>query len=488
MSNRESIILIIAFFYILIIFFIGFMASRITRSQSDFILAGRRLGSITTALGVGASDMSGWLLLALPGGIFLFGLHELWIPMGLLVGAFLNWHFIAKRLRMATEKYNDSLTLPSYLYYRFNRSTALRTISALTIIFFFTLYVSSGFVAMAKLMHSLLHFNYMLSLIVGAVVVVTYSALGGFIAINWIDVFQGLLMLFSLLLVPYMALHKMGGWHPSQFHFASHPLSFHHINFTGLFLAGWGLGYFGQPHILARFMAIKDQRYVSRSKYICMSWMALSMVGAILIGIVGNAYFHGALGDPEMIFIELSKSLLNDWFCGIIFAAVLSAIMSTIAAQIIASCSTISEDFFLPLFGNKMVWTKQHMVWLDRMIVVLVSVAAFLLAVDSHISLLMLVGYAWAGFGAALGPLIIASLYCDITKNAAIVGLLSGAIVIVLWHTLGHRVGGIFTLYEMIPAFIVNVISMTVVTVVERGLVTKESQCIDTTAKQQVLR
>ncbi|MCP4476092.1 MAG: sodium/proline symporter [Gammaproteobacteria bacterium] len=388
-----------------------------TKSQSDFILAGRRLGTVTTALGVGASDMSGWLLLALPGGIFLFGLHELWMPMGLVIGAFLNWHFIAKRLRVATEKYNDSLTLPSYLYYRFNCSTALRTISALTIIFFFTLYISSGFVAMAKLMHSLLHFDYLLSLIVCAVVVVTYSALGGFIAVNWIDVFQGLLMLFSLLLVPYVALHKMGGWHTLQFHFVDHGLFFHQINLTGLFLAGWGLGYFGQPHILARFMAIKDQHHVGRSKLICMSWMLLSMAGAVLIGVAGNAYFNGTLHDPEMIFVELSKLLLNSWFCGIIFAAVLSAIMSTIAAQIIASCSTISEDFFLPLFGDKMVWSKQHMVWLDRLIVILVSVVAFLLAVDSHISLLTLVGYAWAGFGAALGPLIIASLYFGLWIN-----------------------------------------------------------------------
>jgi sodium/proline symporter len=460
--------LIITFcLYTIIIFAIAFAASKKTFTQSGFILADRKLGAWATALGAGASDMSGWLVMALPGAFFTFGLQEIWLPLGLSIGAWFNWRFVAEKLHDSSIKYGNSQTIPSFFFHRFgSKSVGIKIAAAIVILVFFTLYISSGFVSAAMLMKSTFGWDYTTALLVGALIIVSYSTIGGFLAINWIDIFQGLLMLSSFTIVAAIITSQVGGFNGIIDYHLGHEVDyfnvFNHISLIGCISSlAWGLGYFGQPHILARFMAANHINQLTLSRRICVSWMTWSMAATSLIGIAGCVYFKGKLENPETVLLKLIEGALNPWVAGLLFSAILSAIMSTIAAQLIGACSVITEDLFNALKFKK--FSEKRKVFLNRAMLVLVAIVAILLSLNPKTSLLNLVGYAWAGFGASFGPVILFSLYSQkINANSAACGMIMGAIVTIIWHIAGIHLGGIFALYEIIPGFLANIITLIV--------------------------
>jgi sodium/proline symporter len=448
--------------YLLVTLAIGFVAFKATDTLSDYILGGRQLGPGVTALSVGASDMSGWLLLGLPGAIYLSGVSEVWIGVGLVIGAYFNWLLVAPRLRKFTENANDSLTLPEFFENRFNdTSHILRFISATTILVFFTFYVSSGLVGGAILFEKVFGLAYDTALIIGAIVIVSYTFLGGFLAVSWTDFFQGCLMLIALVLLPIATVSELGGIEQTQLILESANPEYSDLfkNFTWLgfiSLMAWGLGYFGQPHILSRFMAIRSTDDIPTSRNIAMVWMVISVIGALSVGLVGLAYFaESPIENSETIFIQLSSIILNPWVAGVIIAAILSAIMSTIDSQLLVCSSVIVEDFYKHL--TKRNASENELVWLSRASLVAIAALATFIATNPESSVLDLVSYAWAGFGAAFGPTVILALFWPkFTKHGAISAIISGAVTVVLWKQIS---GGIFDLYEIVPGFLVAICS-----------------------------
>ena len=443
--------------YLLATLTIGFIAYRATDTLSDYILGGRQLGPAVTALSVGASDMSGWLLLGLPGAIYLSGASEVWIGVGLVIGAFFNWLIVAPRLRQFTANANDSLTLPEFFENRFNdTSHILRFISAITILVFFTFYVSSGLVGGAILFEKVFGLEYTHALIIGALVIVTYTFLGGFLAVSWTDFFQGCLMLIALVFLPIAAINTLGGVEQTLTAIEAVNPEYDNLfkDFTWLgfiSLMAWGLGYFGQPHILSRFMAIRSTKDIPTSRNIAMVWMVLSLIGALAVGLVGLAYFADQpLANPETIFLQLASAILNPWVAGLLIAAILSAIMSTIDSQLLVCSSVIVEDFYKHI--GKREASERELVWMSRLSLAAIAIISTLIATDPKSSVLDLVSYAWAGFGAAFGPTVILALFWSkFNKFGAIAAIVSGAVTVVVWKQLS---GGIFDLYEIVPGFI----------------------------------
>lgn len=460
--------------YFIIVLTIGGIASRYTHDTEDFVLGGRSLGSWIVALGAGASDMSGWLMLGLPGGIYLFGLDQIWMPIGLTLGALINWAYVAKRLRVYTEEAKNSLTIPAFFENRYHDVHGLlRLVTSIAVITFFTLYVSAGFVSAAVLFQSTFNLSYETALLTGAAIIMTYTCIGGFLAVNWIDLFQGTLMWFALIIVPAMTFWAL--WHghgttttqpiDAQFHAA---LAFPHLNILGILsLAAWGLGYFGQPHILVRFMAAKDPKQIPQSAWICMSWMIMSLIGAMLTGLFGRWYFEGQpLSNPESVFLELAKILFNPIFASILLAAVLSAVMSTIAAQLLAACSSLAEDIYFRFITKET--SDSQGLFFNRIAVLIIASIALYLAKDPNSRVLTLVGYAWAGLGASFGPLILCSLFWSrTTRNGAIMGIIVGAVTVIVWKNLTF-LGGIFTVYELLPAFFMGLGTIIVVSLLDK--------------------
>ena len=456
--------------YLLITLVIGFYAYKATDTLSDYILGGRQLGPAVTALSVGASDMSGWLLLGLPGAIYLSGASEVWIGIGLVIGAYFNWLLIAPRLRKFTEKANDSLTLPEFFENRFgDKSHVLRFISAATILIFFTFYVSSGLVGGAILFEKVFGLEYSTALLIGAVVIVSYTFLGGFLAVSWTDFFQGCLMLLALVILPIATINELGGVDKTMLilehanpDYAQLFKNFSWVGFVSLM--AWGLGYFGQPHILARFMAIRSVKDIPLSRKISMAWMSISLLGALGVGLCGIAYFVNApIENSETIFIQLASAILNPWVAGIIIAAILSAIMSTIDSQLLVCSSVIVEDFYKHF--SKRTASEKELVWLSRFSLIGIAALATFIARNPESSVLGLVSYAWAGFGAAFGPTVILSLYWSkFSKSGAIGAIVSGAITVVVWKQLS---GGIFNLYEIVPGFLIAITVGVVVSLID---------------------
>ncbi len=452
--------------YLIAMLALGVIAWRLTHSLSDYILGGRRLGPAVTALSAGASDMSGWLLLGLPGAFYVSGLNQIWIVVGLVVGALLNWHVVAARLRHYSARLDDSLTIPDFLENRFrDESRLLRLISALVILLFFTFYVSSGMVSGALLFEKSFGLPYQTALLVGSLVIVVYTFLGGFLAVSWTDFVQGLLMLLALVITPFVLVAELGGVSETVATIgrveptALDPL--HEMDVLAIAsLLAWGLGYFGQPHILARFMGIRSVGEVRQAKYIGMSWMLLSMLGAMLIGLGGIAWYaDNPLGNGETVVILLSQVLFNPWVAGVLLAAILAAIMSTIDSQLLVSSSAVAEDLYRGFIRPKA--SQRELVIVSRAAVLAVAMLAGVLALNPDSSVLSLVGYAWAGFGAAFGPVVLLSLlWRGITRNAALAGMLTGAITVVIWSKLS---GGIFDLYELAPGFVFALLAIVIV-------------------------
>ena len=460
--------------YLVVMLGIGLYAYKLTSSSEDYFLGGRSLGPWPTALSAGASDMSGWLLLGVPGYAFASGLEAVWITGGLLAGTWLNWLICAKRLRTYSIKANNALTLPDFLSTRFNdKSKLIQTISALFILLFFLFYTSSGLVAGGKLFETVFGLDYTYAVVIGTVCVVSYTLFGGFLAVAWTDLVQGLMMSAALVIVPLVALD--GGWSElTSTLTAKNPelldiwtsVSGEPLTAIGIIsLVAWGLGYFGQPHILARFKASRSNKDIKTARRIAVIWTFISMVGAILIGLVGITFVDnnlaGTLDDPEKIFMILVNAVFHPVVAGILLAAILAAIMSTADSQLLVSSSALAEDFYKQLFNKEA--TQKQIVNVGRFAVVAISIVALVLALNPESSVLGLVSYAWAGFGAAFGPAILLSLFWrNMNRNGALAGIIVGGVTVVVWKQL---TGGLFDLYEILPGFVFSSITIFVVSI-----------------------
>ena len=451
--------------YLLIVLMIGVYASKRNKNLSDFMLGGRSLNGAFVALGAGASDMSGWLLLGLPGAAYAMGIEQIWLPIGLAIGAFLNWHYVSGRLRVYTEIAGDSLTVPSFLQNRFrDTSRILSLATSIVILIFFTIYAAAGFVSGGLLFSAFSYITYDHALIISAVFIMSYTCIGGFLAVNWTDFFQGTLMFIALIILPVTTVISLGGWGTSL-DLASAVNSIHLDAFGNMSIIGvisllaWGLGYFGQPHILVRFMSAKSHRELPKAKLICMSWMIIALYGAVFTGLFGAAYFiHDPLAKPETVLLKLATTLFNPWVTGFFLAAVLSAIMSTIAAQLLVSSSALTEDFYHRFIRRNA--RPRELIWVSRATILLIASIALILASNPSGTVLHIVGYAWAGMGASFGPLILLSLFWpQITRNGALAGILVGTITVLVWKQFGY-LGGIFTLYEIVPGFLLGSIAI----------------------------
>jgi sodium/proline symporter len=449
---------------------IGWYAYRKTSNLTDYMLGGRSLGPAVTALSAGAADMSGWLLMGLPGGIYVSGLADAWIAVGLTIGAYLNWLFVAPRLRSYTQVANDSITIPGYLENRFKDTTKLlRIVSGIVILIFFTFYVSSGMVAGAVFFENSFNFDYHTGLFIVSAVVIAYTLFGGFLAVSYTDFIQGLMMVIALIAVPIIGIFKTGG--PAETFETIRMIDptlldfFKGTTFIGIISAmAWGLGYFGQPHIVVRFMAISTIKETKSARRIGMSWMIFSLIGTIFTAFVGLAYFKQnnlTLDNPEAVFIELGQIFFHPFVAGFILAAVLAAIMSTISSQLIVTSSALIEDLYKVLVKKDA--KDKELVFLGRMAVLAIAIIAGFLAWEQNNTILGLVAYAWAGFGAAFGPIIILSLYWKkITNWGAIFGMIAGTATVIIWSKVGLGA----TLYEIVPGFIVNLIVAVVVSMI----------------------
>lgn len=459
-------------FYFVLMLGIGLYAYRKSTADSEgYLLGGRNLHPAVAALSAGASDMSGWLLLGLPGALYLSGLVEAWIGIGLFVGALANWILVAPRLRQQTEANGNALTIPQFLANRFpDKAVALRVISAIIIVLFFTVYSAAGLVGGGKLFESVFagaadvsgFSPYMTGIWITALVVLAYTMVGGFLAVSLTDFVQGCIMVTALVIMPLVVLTGEGGPAGVANTLAAVDPDFLSW-FGGIGLIGflsaiaWGLGYFGQPHIIVRFMAVRDLKSIKTARNIGMIWMGFALVGALGVGLAGRAYVESnglELADSETIFILLANTLFHPFVTGFLLAALLAAIMSTISSQLLVSSSSLTEDFYR-LFLRKRA-SEVEMVNVGRLCVLLVSLAAIFIASDPDSQVLGLVANAWAGFGAAFGPLIILSLtWKRMTGAGAVAGLVTGALVVIGWIAAGWNASfmGGPGLYEIIPGF-----------------------------------
>lgn len=451
--------------YLLVMLAIGYGAFRRTSDLPDYVLGGRRLGRWVAALSAGASDMSGWLLLGLPGYAYVSGLEAGWLVLGLWLGTYANWRFVAERLRRYSRLSGRALTLPEFFERRFrDRSRLLRLVSAVFILLFFAFYASSGLVAGGRLFETVFGLPYLWAVTAGTLVIVSYTFIGGFLAVSWTDLVQGLLMAAALVAAPLAAIHALGGltmtWEAMESinPYLSHPWLDKSGEPIGLLaivsLLGWGLGYFGQPHILARFKAIRSANEVPAARRIAMTWVTISMAGALFVGIAGIGFIQPPLvgADAEKVFIKLVEALFHPIPAGLCLAAILAAIMSTADSQLLVASSVLTEDFYKTLLRPRA--PTQELMLVGRTTVAAIALVAFWLAQDPDSKILDLVAYAWAGFGAAFGPALLFSLYWPrITRSGALAGILVGGTCVVVWKQLE---GGIFDIYELVPAFLLS--------------------------------
>ncbi|MDO4636390.1 MAG: sodium/proline symporter PutP [Lautropia sp.] len=463
--------------YLVGMLLIGWLGYRATTNLSDYILGGRSLGSFVTALSAGASDMSGWLLMGLPGAVYASGLSESWIAIGLCIGAWLNWYIVAGRLRVYTEKVGNALTMPDYFTNRFeDGSRLLRVFTAIVILIFFTLYCASGVVAGAKLFTSMFDMPYHTALWVGALCTIAYVFIGGFLAVSWTDTIQASLMITALIAAPLMVIYTQGGVHNSleiieQIKPSATSLMGKLDSLAILSLLAWGLGYFGQPHILVRFMAAESIKTIPKARRIGMIWMILCLAGSVGVGFFGIAYFSShpeipntVAANKETVFIEISRLLFNPWIAGLLLAAILAAVMSTLSCQLLVCSSALTQDLYKTFLRRGA--SDRELVWFGRAMVLLVSVIAIWLASDPNSEVLGLVSYAWAGFGAAFGPVVLLSLlWSRMTRNGALAGMIVGAATVIAWKLIdwpGMSLPRLGEVYEIIPGFILACVAIVV--------------------------
>ena len=467
------IIAIVFVLYILMMIGVGVYGYSKTKNLDDYLLGGRKMGAFVSALSAGASDMSGWLLMGLPGAIFAAGLGELWIGIGLLIGTYFNWLVIAKPLRVESERLG-AMTVSEYFEKRFPvGKTALRLITAVIILVFFLLYTASGLVASGKLFETVFSIDYTTAVVIGTLAIIVYISVGGFIAVCWTDAIQGILMIGALVIIPMLAVNVIGGW--SEVVTAvnsSNPELLNiwtstdgsKLSLTSIVSSlGWGLGYMGMPHILVRFMAIESVDRIPRARRIAVVWSGISMLAAISIGIIGIAYFNldtmEPLADKERVFMTMMQTLLSPIPAGICLAAILAAIMSTADSQLLVCTSVITEDIYRSFFRRDA--TDKELLNIGRFSVVLLAAVALYIALHGGKDVMELVSYAWAGFGAAFGPAILLSFYYKkISSIGAISGIIIGGVVVIIWKNMS---GGIFDLYELVPGFFISLLVIIII-------------------------
>lgn len=464
--------------YILSMLIIGIVAARMTSSLNDYVLGGRRLGRLVTALSAGASDMSGWLLMGLPGALFVAGLSEAWIAIGLTVGSWCNWKFVAARLRSFTANASDALTLPDYLSARFCDKYRITAVTAAVIILiFFVVYCASGMVSAARLFEQTFNMDYRNALLIGAFSTIFYVFIGGFLAVSWTDTVQASLMIFALLLTPVIMIMDCGGFDVANALIAQKGPEMSSMlkgmTLIGfLSLVGWGLGYMGQPHILVRFMAAGTVRGMGDARRISITWMMLCLLGAVMVGYFGVAFAarhpEVKVANPEQIFIIVTQTLFNPWVAGILLSAILAAIMSTLSCQLLVASTTLTADFYRRLVRPHA--SQTELVWCGRLMLLLVALIAYTIALDPNSGILHLVSYAWAGFGASFGPTILVSLlWKKMTLPGAICGMIAGALTVIIWE-----IGGFLGLYSIVPGFI---ISLAVIVLVSLATYKEKNAC-----------
>ncbi|WP_419536482.1 sodium/proline symporter PutP [Endozoicomonas sp.] len=494
MNESSSAILITFIVYLALMLFIGFRAWKRTSNSEDYFLGGRTLGPWPAALSAGASDMSGWLLLGLPGYAFAAGFEAFWLAGGLLLGTWLNWLLMAKRLRVYSEAAGNSVTLPEFFTNRFrDHSKMLQVVSAFFILLFFLFYTSSGLVAGGKLFETVFGIDYSIAVIVGTLCIISYTLFGGFLAVSWTDLIQGLLMAAALLIVPIIALqsgssdqslltllenhnpHLLNPWTSAD----GEALTWIAI----LSLVAWGFGYFGQPHILARFAGIRSQSDVPTARRIAVTWSGLSMAGAILVGLAGLTYLNdqgSALADGETIFMVLVNAIFHPVIAGILLAAILAAIMSTADSQLLVSSSALAEDFYKDILKKEA--TSDQVMLVGRLAVIAIALVALSLAFDPDSSVLGLVSYAWAGFGAAFGPALLISMFWKrMNRFGALAGIVVGGVTVVVWKQLS---GGIYDLYEIVPGILFASVAIVIISLITKAPdeeITKEFELVKQT-------
>lgn len=468
--------------YMLLMIVIGVYSYRKSTSNSEeFLIGGRKMGAAVTALSAGAADMSGWLLMGLPGAMYLTGLSSAWIAIGLTTGAFFNYLIVAPRLRIYTEVAKNAITLPVFFENRFHdKSQLLKLVSSVLILIFFTLYTSAGMVSGGRLFESAFGMDYYTGLFVTTSVVVLYTFLGGFLAVSLTDFVQGTIMVTALVIVPIVIIYEVGGLGTTLDIIETKNPNYLSL-FTGtttvsiLSLLAWGLGYFGQPHILVRFMAIERVEDLKKARRIGISWMIFTVGGALLLGLFGIAYlqkfdtatmlqFDGSKELAETIFIHLARTLFHPFIGGFLLSAILAAVMSTISSQLLVTSSSMTEDLYKNFFNKHA--TAKNMLIMSRLSVLVVAVIALLLSLDPHDSILSLVGNAWAGFGAAFGPLVVLSLlWKRTTALGGLLGMIVGGATVLLWVYVPHNFKD---WYEIIPGFALSFLTIVVVSLLTK--------------------
>ncbi len=453
--------------YIFAMIVIGLYAARSTSSLKDYVLGGRSLGKVITGLSAGASDMSGWLLMGLPGALYVAGISQAWIAIGLTIGSWCNWKFVAARLRSFTQNASDALTLPDYFSARFKdkmRITAV--ISAFVILIFFVVYCASGMVSGARLFEQTFGLDYQNALLIGAVSTILYVCIGGFLAVSWTDAVQATLMIFALVITPVIIIADVGSISEANALVAAKGPDMANIlkgtTFIGLIsLAGWGLGYMGQPHILVRFMAASTVRGMGGARRISIAWMIFCLLGAVMVGYYGVAFAAKhpdiSVDNPEQIFIIVTQTLFTPWLAGILLSAILAAVMSTLSCQLLVSSTTLTADIYHRLIRKSA--SQTELVWVGRIMLLLVAAVAYIIAMDPNSGILKLVSYAWAGFGASFGPTVLISVFWKkMTLPGAVFGMISGAVTVIVWEYFNF-----LDLYSLVPGFIISCVVIFVV-------------------------
>lgn len=478
MGISSNIFLVFAFIvYLAAMIGVGMFFYGKSRTTTEYFLGGRKLGSWVTSMSAQASDMSGWLLMGLPGAAYLAGVSAAWIGIGLAIGTYLNWLIVAKPLRQYTKVCGDSITLPQFFSNRFkDESGVLRIVCSVFILVFYLFYTASAFVSASKLFSSVFGIPYLVALLIGVLVVVSYTFAGGFSAVCWTDFFQGLLMFFCIIAVPVLAINGLGG--PSEFY---QTVNNFNPNFWNFFVDGatnealsalgiisllaWGLGYFGQPHILVRFMGITSPSAIKKSRRIATVWVFISLAAAIIIGIAGRMFLTTDLvegAQQETVYIAMVQQIFPVFIAGIFLSAILAAIMSTADSQLLVTSSALTEDFYHAKLRPHA--SAKEQMWVSRICVIGVALVAAFIATDPNSSVLDLVEYAWAGFGSTFGPLVLCSLFWKrANKYGAVAGVVVGGIVDLVWAQLS---GGIFDLYEIVPGFVFGLLAIIIVSLV----------------------
>jgi len=462
--NVNILIAFAAYFFILLL--IGVIFHKKQKTSTDFIIGNRSLNFWVVALSAHASDMSSWLFMAFPMTIFTLGVPQSWTALGLIVGMFLNWHYVAPKLRRMTEQY-DCTTLSTFFEKRFgDTSGILRVVSALMMIVFLTHYLSSGFIAMGFMFESIFGIEYMIGLSVATIVIVAYTFIGGYTTVAWVDLFQGIFLLVMIILVPAIAFTKIEGWSSivttaQQKGIPLSPLgdlSTDSVVTMFSLALGWGLGYFGMPHIITKFMGIKNVSEMSKSKWLGMSWQVIALGTATFIGMVGIAYFPNGLEKPEMVFVEMVKDLFHPLGAGFILCGILAANLSTMDSQILVCASVLSEDLYKH-FGKEKA-SQATLLTISRCGLFLIAGIALVLAFDRSKTILDTVFYSWSGLGSSFGPLVLVSLFSSkANKYGAIAGVLVGGVTVMVWP----QVNPLVTMYKispMIPGFFCSLLAI----------------------------